>query len=76
MAEVLEVFHLPEKDGVAEVKVGSSRIEAGFDTQGPALLRGLLEALAEILLTDEVSHTFPEVSQLLINRCHGQFSVY
>ena len=40
MPELLEVAHLPEDDGVAEVEVGRGRVEADLHAEGLARLRG------------------------------------
>ena len=38
VAQILEVLHLAEQDGVAQVQIGRGGIEAGLDAQRAALL--------------------------------------
>ena len=38
MAEILEVLELVDEHGVAQVKIGSRRIEPGFHSQRPLVL--------------------------------------
>ena len=42
MAEILKMFQLAQKDGVAEMQVGCGGIEASLDAQGGATGSGLL----------------------------------
>src|SRR5258705_13829363 len=36
MAEILELFHFLDQHRVTQMEIGRGRIEAGFDSQGPA----------------------------------------
>ena len=45
MAEILELPHLVEQHGVADVQIGRGRIEAGLDAQRTAELEPRLELL-------------------------------
>ena len=45
MAQILELAHLVQQHGVAEVQVGRGRIEAGLDAQRTASLQPRLELI-------------------------------
>ena len=49
VAQVLEVLHLAQQDGVAQVQVGRGGVEAGFDAQRPAFWRPRSAARADPL---------------------------
>src|SRR5215475_5941488 len=68
MAEILEVFHLPDEDRMADVNVGCGRVESGFD---PERLAGLLRALQlfeQFLFTDDFDGAAADVFELFFNR--------
>ena len=54
MAALLEMPHLPEKDGVTQVKIWCGRIETGLDAKWPVGGRTLLKPLLEILFSDDL----------------------
>jgi hypothetical protein len=72
MAEVLEVLHFPNQHRVSEVQIGRGRVESSLHAQRPALFRGRLQTLAQILLTNQFGQTLLQINNLLIDRCCGQ----
>ena len=70
MAEILEVLHLAQEDGVAEVEVGRGGVEAGFDAEGAALLGGVDQPLAEVFFADDLRHALAQVRELFVDG-HG-----
>ena len=46
MPQVLELAHLVQQDGMADMQVGRGRVEAGLDAQGPAQLEAGLQLFA------------------------------
>jgi hypothetical protein len=68
MTEVLEVFHLPEQDGVAEVQIGRGRIETGFDAERPIRFRSRQEALAQLFLADNLGEPLLYICELFFDR--------
>ncbi len=62
MAEVLELPHLVEQHGVAEVQIRRRRIEAGLDAQRAAELQARLELLA---LDDLVGAAADQIERVL-----------
>ena len=67
MAQVLEVLHLAEQHGVAQVQVRRGGVETGFDAQFAACFGGLYEAFAQILFADNLRHAFAQVGQLFVD---------
>ena len=67
VAEVLEVLHLAQKHGVAQVKVGRGRIEAGLNAQRTVGLGGKHQPLAEIFFANNLRHALAEVSKLFVD---------
>jgi hypothetical protein len=57
MAEILKVLHLPEQNSVAEMKVGRSGIETGFDAQRATLAGSQSDALAQVFLANDLGKT-------------------
>src|SRR5262249_15549524 len=68
VSEVLEVAHLAQQDGMAEVQIGRGRVEAGLDAQRPAGFRRLHQALAQIGFANDLRHSFAEVCELFVDR--------
>ena len=67
MAELLEVAHLAQEHGVAEVEVGRGRIEAGLDHQRLAGRSRALELGAELVLLDQVDGAAAQQRELLLD---------
>ena len=55
MPQLLEVAHLPEDDGVAEVEVGGGGVEADLDPERLAALSGGFQLRGELVLLDAAS---------------------
>jgi hypothetical protein len=51
--QVLEVLHLAQQDGVAQMQVGRSWIEAGLDAEGLAIFFGLLKLVRQFADRDD-----------------------
>jgi hypothetical protein len=67
VAELLKVAQLAHEHGVAEVKIGGSGVESGFDAEGAAGFEGVREALAEVAEADDFGGAFLEQVELLGN---------
>ena len=77
VAEVLELAHLAQRDGVAQVQVGRGRVDAQLDVQGGALL----ELLFELVQRHDLHGTGGDDLQLLFDgkhysALHGLFNRY
>jgi L-alanine-DL-glutamate epimerase-like enolase superfamily enzyme len=75
VAEILEVLHLPKQNRVTEVNVGRGGIEAGLDAERSAGLGGFGQALAQLLLADDLRETFLQVVELLLEGKHSHLSI-
>src|ERR1019366_8243985 len=67
VAEVLEVLHLAEEHGVAQVQVRRGGVEADFNAEFAAGLGGLNEGLAQVFFADNLRHAFAQVSELFVD---------
>ncbi len=68
MPQLLQLTHLINEHRVAEMKIGSGRVESGLDSQGLASLKlGYKLRLDEHLISAPLYHR-----QLLFNRLHGK----
>ena len=74
MAEILEMFHLAQQHGVAQMQVGRGGIETGLNAQRPAGLGRLRQAFAQVLFANDLRETFLQVSQLLVDGGHFELS--
>ena len=63
MAQVLEVLHLAQQHGVAEMQVRRGGIEAGFHAQRLALLD---EALPQVLFADQFRQALLQIDDLFV----------
>src|SRR5208282_2808420 len=73
VAEILKMFELAQQDGMAEVEVGSSRIEARLHPQRLAGSERAFELGAQFGFLDDLGRALLDVSQLFVNRgkvCH------
>jgi hypothetical protein len=61
VAQVLEMFHLAQQDGVAQVQVGRGGVEAGFHAQRAAGLRRLHQAFAQVFFANDLGQTFLQI---------------
>ncbi len=61
MAEVLEMLHLAQQDGVAQVQVGGSRVETGLDSQRTDGLGRLHQAFAQVFFANDLGQTFLQI---------------
>ena len=68
VAELLEVAHLAQQHGVAEMQIGCRRVEAGLDRQRFAGDAGPLQLGAQLVLVDQVDGTALQQFELLGNR--------
>ncbi len=66
--QVLEVPHLAQQHGVAEVDVGRRGVEADLDHERPPGLARAVELLAQLVLDDDVDGPPLEQLQLLVGR--------
>ncbi len=73
MAEVLELAHLSQDDGVAEMDVGAGRVEAELYAQGAVLLCRQGQLFGEVLLVEDFYRASFEQFQLTL-RILGHFS--
>ena len=72
VAEVLELAHFSQYDGVAEVEVGSGRVHAEFDAElAVTILRRVVEALFELVRRVDVIGAVEEELHLLVDGEHG-----
>ena len=71
MAEVLEVLHFSQQDGVAEVEVRRGGIESDFHRERLAGLREALELGLELAGADDVHAALGEVRELFFNGHNG-----
>lgn len=69
MAEVLEVLHLPEQYGMAQMKIGGGGVEPSLHTQRAAQF----EPLSEILFPDHFREAFAKVGDLFVDRNRSHF---
>jgi len=76
MSQILEMLHLAEQNGVAEVQVRRSRVEAGFDAQGTAFFGAENNALPEILFADQLGEAFFQVKKLFVRSFGHQMVFY
>jgi hypothetical protein len=60
VAELLEVAQLAQQHCVAEMQVGCSRIESGFDAERAAGFAAFFEAFAEVADADDFGGAFLE----------------
>ena len=63
VAEILEVLHLAQQHGVAEMQIGRGGVEAGLHAQRPAFLR---DPLAQILFADQFGEAFFQIGYLFV----------
>ena len=68
MAELLEVLHLPDDDGVAEVDVGSGGIEADLDGERLALARCARELRFQVGFLDQIDRSLGQIFELFVRR--------
>ena len=68
VAELLEMAHLPEQHGVAEVEVGGGGVEADLDPRAACRSFGRLPASRQIGLRNEVHGTAAEHLHLFFDR--------
>ena len=66
VAQVLELTHLAQGHGVAQVQVGAGGVDAELDVEGLALLK----LLAKVGLGDDLGSTRGDDTHLLVNRQH------
>ena len=66
VAQVLELTHLAQRHGVAQVQVGAGGIDAELDVEGLALLK----LLAKVGLGDDLRGARGDDTHLLVNRQH------
>ena len=66
MPEVLEVLHLPEEHGVAQVQVGRRRVEADLDGERATGVRRAFELGLQFGEPDDVDAALGEVGELLV----------
>ena len=71
MAQVLEMFHLAQQNGVAQVQVGRGGIEAGFHPQRAAGLGRLHQAFAQIFFANDLRQTLLQVGHLFVDGGHS-----
>ena len=75
VAEILKMLELAQQHGVAEMQVGRSGIESGFDPQRFAGGQRLFEFRAQFRLPNDFRGAFLDVGELFVNRgeCgHGE----
>ena len=66
MAQVLELTHLAQRHGVAQVQVGAGGVDAELDVEGLALLK----LLAKVGLGNDLRGARGDDTHLLVNRQH------
>ena len=66
MAQVLELAHLAQRHGVAQVQVRAGGVDAELDVEGLALLK----LLAKVGLGDDLRGARGDDTHLLVNRQH------
>ena len=66
MAQVLELAHLAQRHGVAEMEVGARGVDAELDVER----RALLELLAQVGLGDDLGGARRDDAHLLIDWQH------
>ena len=66
MAQVLELTHLAQGHGMAQVQVGAGGIDAELDVEGLALLK----LLAKVGLGDDLRCARGDDTHLLVDRQH------
>ena len=71
MPEILKMLHLAQQNRVAQVQVGRGGIEAGLDAKRTAVGCGLLQALAQVFLANELGQAFLDVGELFVHRDGG-----
>jgi hypothetical protein len=69
---VLKVLELADENCVADVEVGRGGIEAGLHPHGLAGGEGVLDALAQVALADDLSGALAQIGQLFVNRGEWQ----
>ena len=67
VAQILEVLHLAQQHGVAQVQIGRGRVEAGLDAQFAAGFGGLDQAFAQVFFADDLRHAFAQVGELFVD---------
>ena len=67
MAQVLEMLHLADQDGVPQVQVGGGGIEAHLDQQRFFRLQRTGELLLQVPFADDLQGPFPEQVELFGN---------
>src|SRR5262249_50325113 len=68
VAEILEVFHLPDQDGMSHMDIRCGRIETSLDAQGFAVNLRAFQFLAQLFFANDVDRTPPDVVELF---CDG-----
>ena len=71
MAQILKMLHFAQQHGVAQMQVGSGRVETGFHTQGPAFFLRLDQPLAQVLFADQFRQAFLEINELFVGGRRG-----
>src|SRR5579875_2278268 len=66
MAEVLEVLQLANQDCVAQMDVGSCRVESRLDPQRNAGLRGAFELRVQLFNADRFFRSLSEIGELFV----------
>ena len=69
MAQILEVLHLPQQYGMAQMKIGGGGVEPCLHTQRAARF----EPLAQIFFADHFREAFAKVGDLFVNRERSHF---
>jgi hypothetical protein len=67
--QVLKMLHFSQQHRVAQVQIGSRRIEPRFHAQRLSRLQRLLQTLLQILLANDFRESFPDVGELFL---HGR----
>ena len=68
MAQVLEMLHLAQQDGVSQMQIGGGGVEPDLDGEGFLFLAGLDESAPQFLLVDHFGATLEEIAYLPVNR--------
>ncbi len=67
MAHVLKMFQLADEDGMTQMQIGGSGIEAGLHAHGLAGSARFFQALAQVALANDLRRTFTQVGELFVN---------
>ena len=75
VAQILKVFHLAQKHGVAQVQIGRGGIEARLHAQRTAGLGGFREARLQVLFADDLREALLQVGELFGDGSKGHFTI-